>query len=173
MNTIWTIGHSSQRLDAFLKALVAFEIEFLADVRRYPGSRKFPHFNKEALENSLAENNIRYAHFEALGGRRKVKPNSKNDAWRLDSFRGYADHMETSDFKTALKNLENTALENRTAYMCSEVLWWRCHRSLISDVFKVNGWKVLHIMNENKIQEHPYTQAATIINNQLSYKKSF
>ncbi|NLN24589.1 MAG: DUF488 domain-containing protein [Bacteroidetes bacterium] len=173
MNTIWTIGHSSQRLDAFLKALVAFEIKFLADVRRYPGSRKFPHFNKEALENSLAENNIRYAHFEALGGRRKVKPNSKNDAWRLDSFRGYADYMETSDFKTALKNLENTALENRTAYMCSEVLWWRCHRSLISDVFKVNGWKVLHIMNENKIQEHPYTQAATIINNQLSYKKSF
>jgi len=172
MNTIWTIGHSSQRLDAFLNSLIVYEIEFLADVRRYPGSRKFPHFNKEALGNSLAEKNIRYKHFEDLGGRRKVNPDSKNDAWRLDSFRGYADYTETSQFKTALKKLEDTALEYRTAYMCSEVLWWRCHRSLISDIFKVNGWKVLHIINENKVQEHPYTQAATIINNQLSYQKS-
>lgn len=173
MKTIWTIGHSSQDLDDFLNALISFKIELLVDVRRYPGSGKFPHFNKDSLAKSLNGKNILYKHFENLGGRRKVQEDSKNDAWRLDSFRGYADYMETDEFKSDIDKLENLASKYRTAYMCSEVLWWRCHRSLISDLLKVKGWEVLHIMNEKNTQEHPYTQAATVKNNQLSYKESY
>lgn len=172
MNTIWTIGHSNRSFDEFLALLRAYKITLLVDVRRYPGSRKFPHFNKDFLEEALPKNKIEYRHLEALGGRRKVVPDSKNDAWRLDSFRGYADYMETDSFKTALKELKSFARETRTVYMCSEAVWWSCHRALISDILKVQGWEVYHILGLHSEVEHPYSSPAHIVNGQLSYKKS-
>ena len=134
---IWTIGHSTRNLDDFIEILKSYQIECLADIRSFPGSRRYPDFNKEALEVSLPENNINYIHLKELGGRRKVKPDSINTGWRLAAFRGYADYMETSSFKVAILELERFGHKERIAYMCSEALWWRCHRSLVSDYLKL------------------------------------
>lgn len=169
--TIWTIGHSTRSFDEFLELLDSFKIGQLIDVRRHPGSRKFPHFNKEALEKSLAENNIEYIHLEDLGGRRKAKPDSKNSIWRHPSFRGYADYMETEGFKKKLQNLKNLASKRSSVIMCSEAVWWSCHRSMISDALKADEWKVMHIMAVDKENEHPYTKPAKIIEGELSYSE--
>jgi len=169
--TIWTIGHSTRPLEEFIGMLKAFQIELLVDIRSFPGSRKFPQFNKENLEISLSENNVQYTHLKKLGGRRKVKSDSKNTAWRNASFRGYADYMETAVFKEGLEELKKLAIKKRTAYMCSEAVWWRCHRSMVSDVLKFRGWKVNHIMGVGKETEHPYTGPAKIKGNRLSYEK--
>jgi uncharacterized protein (DUF488 family) len=168
---IYTIGHSTHTLEEFIAMLKSFNIELLADIRSFPGSRKFPHFNKENLPASLAENNIEYIHLKNLGGRRKVNPESCNTGWRVAAFRGYADYMETESFKKAIKELEQIASEKRAAYMCAEAVWWRCHRSLVSDYLKHNGWTVLHIMGVNKSTEHPYTAPAKIMNGKLNYSK--
>ncbi|MEO6134520.1 MAG: DUF488 domain-containing protein [Ginsengibacter sp.] len=169
--TIWTIGHSTRPFDEFVAMLHSFKIEMVADVRSFPGSRKFPQYNKETLAISLPENNIEYTHIRDLGGRRKVNKDSKNTAWRVLAFRGYADYMETSEFKKAIVQLEEMALTKRIAFMCSEAVWWRCHRSMIADYLKVHGWKVMHIMAIGKEDEHPYTSPAKIINNELSYEE--
>lgn len=170
-NQIWTIGHSTRTELEFLDLLQNFQIDQLVDVRRYPGSRKYPHFNKENLEVCLPQHQIEYLHLEDLGGRRKVSKDSRNMAWRLISFRGYADHMETESFREAAKQLQEMAREKRLAYMCSEAVWWSCHRSLISDFLKVRGWQVNHIMAPDKATEHPYTKPARIIDGKLSYEK--
>jgi uncharacterized protein (DUF488 family) len=170
--TIWTIGHSTHSLEEFVAMLYAFEIKLIADIRSFPGSKMFPQFNKEALEISLPQNNIRYVHLKDLGGRRKVNPDSKNTSWRHLAFRGYADYMETNEFKEGIKELEKLALQQPTAYMCSEALWWRCHRSMVSDYLKARGWKVIHIMGVRKTEEHPYTAPAKIINGELSYREN-
>ncbi len=169
--TIWTIGHSTHSFEEFLGMLHAFDIEVIADIRNYPGSRRYPHFNKDQLEVSLPENNIQYTHLKDLGGRRKADPDSKNTAWRHSAFRGYADYMETSSFEQGLTQLLGIALKHRTAYMCSEAVWWRCHRAMISDYLKVQGWKVMHILNAKKEEEHPYTSPARIVNGKLNYEK--
>ena len=169
--SIWTIGHSTRTLDEFIQMLQSFQIDLVADIRSFPGSRRYPQFNKEALAVSLPESNIRYIHLRELGGRRKVRPHSINTAWRVAAFRGYADYMETDAFKTAIAELEDIASKDRTAYMCSEAVWWRCHRSLVSDYLKINGWTVMHIMGIGKMNEHPYTSAATIVGDQLLYNK--
>ncbi len=169
--TIWTIGHSTRSLEEFVSLLKPFNIELIADVRSYPGSRKFPQFNKEALEISLPQNNIEYTLIKKLGGRRKTNPDSKNIAWRHKAFRSYADYMETDDFKEGIADLEVMAEKKRTAYMCSEAVWWRCHRSMISDYLKWKGWTVMHIMALAKATEHPYTQPAKIINGELNYQQ--
>lgn len=166
---IWTIGHSTHTLDEFLAMLKSFQIEWVADIRSSPGSRRYPHYNKEPLEVSLTENNIKYIHLKELGGRRKARPDSINTGWRLAAFRGYADYLETDAFKKAILELERFACKERTAYMCSEALWWRCHRSLVSDYLKVHGWTVMHIMGIGKVQEHPYTSPAKIVNGELLY----
>lgn len=171
MKTIWTIGHSNRNFEEFTALLQTFKIEILVDVRHYPGSRKFPHFNKENLAQKLPEIGIEYHHLVDLGGRRKVQPDSKNDAWRLDSFRGYADYMETESFRNALEKLKEYAASKRTTYMCSEAVWWRCHRSLISDILKVEGWNVMHIINLSAAKEHPFTAPAKIKNGKLDYSK--
>lgn len=170
--SIWTIGHSTRSFEEFATMLQSFQIELVADIRSYPGSRKFPQFNKEALEVSLPQNNIVYMHLRELGGRRKVSPDSKNTSWQHPAFRGYADYMETNEFKAGIKNLEKIALKQRTAYMCSEALWWRCHRSLVSDYLKVHGWKVMHIMGIGKAQEHHYTSPARVVDGELSYENA-
>jgi uncharacterized protein (DUF488 family) len=171
IKTIWTIGHSTRTFDEFIDMLKSFQIELVADIRSFPGSRRYPHFNKEALEVSLPENNIKYIHLRELGGRRKTRPDSINTGWRLDAFRGYADYMETDAFKTAITELEHFASQERTAYMCSEAVWWRCHRSLVSDYLKNRGWTVIHIMGAGMAQEHPYTSVAEIVNGELRYAK--
>jgi uncharacterized protein (DUF488 family) len=167
--TIWTIGHSTRLLEEFVGILRAFNIELIADIRRFPGSRKFPQFNKESLEVSLPKNNIEYVHIEDLGGRRTENPNSGNKGWRNISFRSYADYMETDTFKDGLKELTELALKRRTAFMCSEAVWWRCHRSMVSDYLKLQGWKVIHIMKIDKATEHSYTAPARIVDNELNY----
>jgi len=166
---IWTIGHSTRSLDEFIAMLKSFQIELIADIRSFPGSRKYPQYNKEALEISLPQNNIRYFHLKNLGGRRKANPDSKNTAWRHVAFRGYADYMETDAFKEGIKELEKIALKKRIANMCSKAVWWRCHRSMVSDYLKVNGWTVMHIMGIGKDEEHPYTSPARIVGNKLVY----
>lgn len=171
MKTLWTIGHSTRSLEEFLKLLHSCKIETLVDVRHFPGSRKFPQYNKDNLKVSLPENDIEYLHLIDLGGRRKPEPNSKNDAWRLDSFKGYADYMQTEQFQQSLKTLKQVASEKYTVIMCAEAVWWSCHRSLIADILKAEDWKVLHIMSENSATEHPYTAPAKIVDGKLDYSK--
>jgi uncharacterized protein (DUF488 family) len=167
---IWTIGHSTRKIDDFIALLKESGIKLLADVRMYPGSKRYPQFGKEALANSLGQSGIRYEHFPELGGRRKAKPDSKNTAWRNEMFRGYADYMETEDFRTGIDRLVELAEKTGpTAIMCAEAVWWRCHRSLISDYLKARGVEVLHILNHNKIEPHPFTSAAKIVNGELNY----
>lgn len=167
--TIWTIGHSTHPLDELVEMLKSFHIDIVADVRSFPGSRKFPQFNKENLINSFPENGIEYIHIKALGGRRKVNPDSKYTVWRNASFRGYADYMDTEDFERGMEELIQLAANNKVAYMCSEAVWWRCHRSMISDYLKTNGWTVMHIMGIDKADEHPYTAPAEIVDGELNY----
>ncbi len=166
---IWTIGHSTRNIDEFISILKSFQIEYVIDVRSFPGSRKFPHFNKENLEIILPQHNIQYIHIKKLGGRRTPNPNSKNTSWHNLSFRAYADYMENNSFLEGISELENIALNQNAVYMCSEAVWWRCHRSMISDYLKSIGWNVLHIMDINKTEEHPYTKPAKIIDDKLSY----
>lgn len=167
--TIYTIGHSTHAIQHFIEMLKACEIKLLADIRTFPGSGRYPHFNKELLAQSLASAGINYLHYPPLGGRRKPKANSQNTAWRSAAFQGYADHMESEEFKTASDDLQQRAATLHTAYMCSEAVWWRCHRALLSDYLKVREWTVLHIMDINKQSEHPYTSAATVKQGKLFY----
>jgi len=153
---IWTIGHSTHPADEFISLLTSFQISLVVDIRNYPGSKRFPHFNKEALQIALPQNNIQYLHSKDLGGRRNPVPGSVNTRWRNTAFRGYADYMDTAAFKKAVIELENIASEETTAYMCSEAVWWSCHRSLVSDYLKIRDWKVMHIMGKGKATEHPY-----------------
>ena len=168
---VWTIGHSTRTLEHFIDMLQSFNIELLVDIRSFPGSKRVPQFNKENLEISMPANNISYVHLKLLGGRRPVKKDSKNTGWKHPAFRGYADYMETDEFNTGIHQLEDLAIKQRTAYMCSEAVWWSCHRSMVSDYLKLNGWTVHHIMEVNKATEHTYTQPAKIINGQLSYRE--
>ena len=167
---VWTIGHSTRKIDVFLSLLEENGIKLVADVRMFPGSKRYPQFGREALAKSLAEAGIRYEHFPELGGRRKAKPDSKNTAWRNEMFRGYADYMESEDFQKGIARLVHLAEETGpTAIMCAEAVWWRCHRSLISDYLKARGAEVIHILDEKKTEPHPFTSAAQIVNGQLSY----
>ena len=168
---IWTIGHSTRTLEHFVEMLLSFNIQMLVDIRSFPGSKRYPQFNKENLEQSIPQNNIEYVHLKSLGGRRPVHKESKNTGWKHPAFRGYADYMETGDFKKGIAELETIAATQRTAYMCSEAVWWRCHRSMVSDYLKLHGWVVHHIMETGKATEHTYTQPAKIVNDELSYEE--
>ena len=170
MLTVWTIGHSTRPIDEFIAALSAFQIQVLVDVRSFPGSRRYPHFSRENLATTLAESGIQYLHLPELGGRRSVRADSHNLAWRNESFRGYADYMETEDFRKGVSRLIDLANSRRTAVMCSEAVWWRCHRSMISDYLKAQGIEVTHILAAGKSESHPFTSAARIINGKLSYR---
>jgi len=169
-HTIYTIGHSTHSEDEFVAMLTAHHINHLVDIRTFPGSKRFPHFNKQSLEVLLPQHQIQYTHLKDLGGRRNPKPDSRNTGWRLSGFRGYADYMETQSFMDAAHELEHMAEKENTAFMCSEAVWWSCHRSLLSDWLKFRGWTVLHIMGKTKLQEHPYTAPAKIIDGKLSYE---
>jgi len=171
ISRIWTIGHSTRNIDIFISLLEENGIKLLADVRSLPGSKRYPQFNKEAMAESLNARGIRYEHFPELGGRRKARPDSRNLAWRNASFRGYADYMETEEFQQGIKRLlDVTHKAGPVAIMCAEAVWWRCHRSLISDYLKSHGVEVVHILDANKIEPHPFTSAARIVNGKLSYE---
>jgi uncharacterized protein (DUF488 family) len=169
MDKIWTIGHSTRTSEEFIGLLKAHGIRRLADVRQFPASRRYPQFNKAVLADSLAEHGINYLHLLELGGRRKPRPDSPNTAWRNASFRGYADYMETPGFRDGIKRLMEFAAEN-TAIMCAEAVWWRCHRSLLADYLKMKGIEVLHIIDQKKVEPHPFTSAARIVNGELNYR---
>jgi len=170
---LWTIGHSTRKIDIFISLLEENGIKLIVDVRSLPGSKRYPQFNKEALADSLGQHGIRYEHFPELGGRRKPKADSRNMAWRNASFRGYADYMETEEFRKGIEPLVELAKETGpTAIMCAEAVWWRCHRALISDYLKARGVEVMHIVDANKSEPHPYTSAAQIVNGELSYAPS-
>jgi uncharacterized protein (DUF488 family) len=167
--TIWTIGHSIRPIEAFIALLRWQRIELVVDVRRFPGSRRHPQFNGGALAASLSDAGIGYRSAPELGGRRTPRRDSRNTAWRNASFRGYADYMETAEFRAALETLTADAVRQPTAIMCAEAMWWQCHRSLIADALKVRGIDVFHILDGPKIQEHPYTAAARVVDGRLDY----
>jgi uncharacterized protein (DUF488 family) len=170
MLTVWTVGHSTRSGEEFGQILTAHGIQVLVDVRSFPGSRRYPQFNRATLSESLAKLGIEYRHAPELGGRRTPRADSRNTAWRNSSFRAYADHMESEEFRNGVEELLEVASKARTAVMCAEALWWRCHRSLISDYLKASGHTVIHIVDETKTEEHPFTSAARIVDGELSYR---
>ncbi len=170
MTQIWTIGHSTRDINDFVSALKANGIKLVVDVRTLPGSKRYPQFNKESLAESLGNSGIQYEHLPELGGRRKPKKDSRNMAWRNASFRGYADYMETEPFREGVERLLRLAEKTGpTTILCAEAVWWRCHRSLISDYLKARGVDVTHILDANKTKPHPFTSAAAIIDGRLNY----
>jgi len=168
--TIWTIGHSTRTIEEFLGVLEAHRIEALADVRRFPGSRRLPQFGAEALERALASRGIAYRWLQALGGRRRPDAESPNVAWRHPAFRAYADHVESEEFAAGLFELLLIGSGLRTAMMCSEVLWWRCHRRLIADVLTSLGIEVVHVRDERHAEPHRLTAPARLVDGALSYE---
>lgn len=168
-NQIWTIGHSTRTLDEFIALLKQHSITALADVRRHPGSRRLPQFGSEALAATLPEQGIHYQWIPELGGRRRATRDSINNGWRNSSFKGYADHMASAEFAHGIEQLTALAQQQPTAMMCAELLWWRCHRSLVSDLFKFRGWQVHHIQDATHLNDHPYTAPARDVDGQLLY----
>ena len=180
--TIFTIGHSTRTLDDFLALLRAHGVNQLADVRTVPASRRHPHFAGDALARSLRQAGIAYRHVPALGGLRKPRRDSRNTGWRHESFRGYADHMETAAFQSALEDLirwsdsgdpEKVALHEvgltTTAIMCAEAVWWQCHRQLIADALVARGIDVRHIMSATSAPPHALTSFARIDEGRVTY----
>lgn len=167
--SIWSVGHSTRTIEAFISLLQHHGIKAIADVRRFPGSRRLPQFSSANLAASLAEHDIAYQWFEELGGRRRASSASVDSAWRNASFRGYSEHVHSAEFESGLCSLLKLAEAYPTAMMCAEVLWWRCHRSMISDVLKLRGIEVRHIQDEKRITVHPYTSPARLLDGNLSY----
>lgn len=166
---LWTIGHSTHPWDEFLALLQGHSIQGVADVRTLPGSRKFPQFDQDTMAAALAGEHIDYQWLPKLGGRRKALKDSPNDAWRNASFRGYADHMASAEFAQGMTQLLQLAQARRTAIMCAEAVWWRCHRGLIADALLMRDCAVAHIMGHQPARPHPWTSAASIVDGQLSY----
>jgi uncharacterized protein (DUF488 family) len=169
---LWTIGHSTRPIEEFVSLLQAHGIRQLVDVRTIPRSRYSPQFNTDALANRLAETGITYRHRAALGGLRKPKKDSINTGWRNESFRGYADYMQSEAFWRAIDELTADSRQLRTAVMCAEAVPWRCHRSLIADALVDQGWEVRHILSETKAERHQMTSFAKIEKGALSYPDS-
>ena len=168
--TLWTIGHSTKPIEAFVELLNAHGIRQLVDIRTITRSRYNPQFNSEALATSLSKAGISYRHAGELGGLRKPKKYSINTGWRNNSFRGYADYMETHAFQEAIDRLTVDSAELTTVIMCAEAVPWRCHRSLIADALLNRDWKVRHIMSETKAEQHRMTSFARINEGILSYQ---
>jgi uncharacterized protein (DUF488 family) len=167
LQIVHTIGHSTRTIDYFIELLTAHRIELLIDVRRWPVSRRHPQFNREALVASLGDHRIGYIWREDLGGFRKAAPESPNTAWRVTTFRAYADFMLTDDFARIIGEVESFARTKRIAILCAEAVPWRCHRQLLADAFLVRGWPVRHIMDDgchaHKLPPFARPQGHTII----------
>jgi uncharacterized protein (DUF488 family) len=166
---IMTIGHSTRSAEQFLALLQAHGITGIADVRKMPGSRRHPHFAREALSAFLAAHRIAYEHFPGLGGLRKPLANSRNTGWRHPSFRAYADHMASAEFQTALEHLLNFSQKFVAAVMCAESQWWQCHRQLIADALVARGIEVRHIMSATSAPAHELTSFARVTGPEVWY----
>ena len=166
---LWTVGHSTRSIDELIDLLRVHAIALLVDVRRYPASRRHPHFNEAALAESLTAKGIAYQHLPELGGRRSAHPNSVNLGWRSAGFRGYADYMQTDEFWRALEELMAHGKKGPAVIMCAEGVPWRCHRSLIADALVSRGWTVQHILTTTGAQPHQLTAFAKIQNGVLTY----
>ena len=166
---LWTVGHSTRSIDELIDLLRVHAIALLVDVRRYPASRRHPHFNEAALAESLMAAGIAYQHLPELGGRRSAHPNSVNLGWRSAGFRGYADYMQTDEFWRALEELVAYGKKRPAAIMCAEAVPWRCHRSLIADALVSRSWTVQHILTTAEAQPHQLTAFAKIQNGVLTY----
>ena len=166
---LWTIGHSTRSSEEFVALLQAHNIERLIDIRRYPGSRRYPHFHSDALAKSLPTAGLCYEEMPTLGGRRTARPDSPNSGWKNAGFRGYADYMQTEEFHTAVDQLMAHGVKDRTAIMCAEAVPWRCHRSLVADMLVTRGWEVRHIMGIGQVKPHQLTAFATIQAGRLIY----
>lgn len=172
---LFTIGHSNQSQEDFLKLLHQHKIQVLVDIRRFPGSRSFPQFNRDSLTRTLQQHEIGYQWMEDLGGRRssiKSADPELNSGLRNRSFRNYADYMQTDEFRQAVRELLETAAQQRTAIMCSESVFWRCHRRLVSDYVTALGVTVHHIFPAGDLRPHAVTDGARINDGQLSYPGS-
>ncbi len=169
MRSIWTVGHSNHPLEKFLEILKAHRIERVIDVRRFPGSRRWPHFSAARLSDSLPASGIEYVGMPDLGGRRKANPDSPHTAWRVEAFRGYADFMDTPAFAASLQRVEALAAEKRSALMCAEALPWRCHRSLIADALIARGWKVFEILSEKEVRPRELPSFARLEGTRVVY----
>lgn len=167
--TVWTIGHSTHTIDEFVALLDRHQIEVVADVRRFPGSRRLPQFQSDALAAALATRGIAYVWIAQLGGRRRPDPSSINTGWRHPAFRAYADHIAGEEFAEGLFELLMFARGARTAIMCAEVLWWRCHRRLIADVLTSLDVRVEHIMSADKVELHEIAPPARLVGGAISY----
>ena len=168
-STIWTVGHSTRSAGEFVSVIGAHGIEVVADVRRFPGSRRHPHFGSEALADTLAASGIDYAWLSRLGGRRRGDAGPQHQGWRHPSFRAYAAYTWTEEFADGLAELLHIASGARTTVMCSELLWWRCHRALIADVLRFIGVEVVHILGEGPGTVHTYTSPACVTEDALTY----
>ena len=168
---IYTIGHSTRELHELVALLKENGVTRLADIRRFPGSKRYPHFAREALAKSLPENGITYVHFEDLGGRRKPSGESVNTALRNEQFRAYADYMATPDFRDAVDRLLDS--DQTTAYMCAEAVPWRCHRNLLSDEIVRRGLEVVHILGPHSRQKHSLSEYAALRPGHVEYPGVF
>jgi uncharacterized protein (DUF488 family) len=168
---LFTIGHSTHSLDRFLALLTQHHIEVVTDIRRFPGSRKYPQFNRDSLATSLTEAGIEYHWLAALGGRRGRKTNGSSTSLGLrnESFRNYADYMHTDGFREGVRELLGAAGARPTAFMCSESVFWRCHRRLVADYLLVNGISVQHIMPSGVLRPHTLTEGARVEDGALTY----
>ena len=167
---ILTVGHSNHEEQEFLELLRGAGVELIADVRRYPGSRRQPHFERTALAAVLLEAGMGYRWLgESLGGRRKPRSDSPTGAWESDQFRGYADHMASEEFAAGLAELEDLGREQRVAVMCAEAWWVRCHRRLIADALTARGWRVLHLGSNSRLAEHEITDFAVVEDGRVTY----
>ncbi len=171
MATLYTIGHSTRTLDELIKVLHAHSISTLVDIRSFPMSRRLPHFNRESLEQTLPASGIQYIWMKELGGRRKaIREDSPNIALRNPSFRNYADYMLTKEFERAAGDLIRRAEQSRTAYMCAERVYFRCHRMLVSDWLTAHGHEVLHIDGTGPAKPHKLLAEARVIDGELIYR---
>lgn len=167
---IYTIGHSSSGIEDFLAVLEEHGIRVLADIRRFPGSRRHPWFSQAALRASLEAAGIEYRWFQDLGGFRGAPSAGLRDAGlRHPAFRAYAEHMRSEAFRAAVRELTVLAEACPTAYMCAELLYWRCHRMLLSDYLTMHGWGVVHILGKDKTQPHRLTEEARLEHGELAY----
>jgi len=167
--TIFTIGHGTKSIDEFIDLLKAYEVQRVVDVRTIPRSRHNPQFNKEILPKSLKKVHIGYIHIKGLGGLRHAEKDSVNTAWRNASFRGFADYMQTEDFKKNIERLIKIAKQKNIAIMCAESVPWRCHRSLIADVLQVRRIRVKHIMSRKTSKDHKLTPWIKVRGLQITY----
>jgi uncharacterized protein (DUF488 family) len=166
---VYTIGHSTRAADELSDLLCAHEIKLLADIRRFPGSKRYPHFASEAMARWLPEQGVAYIHMPELGGRRKPLANSPNTAWRNEQFRAYADYMGTGEFRDAIDTLLALAEQQRVTIMCAEAVPWRCHRNLVADELTRRGIEVLHIIGAGAVKVHAMNPLAQAEGDHLVY----